>query len=62
MKIYQILWLAPCDMYIWYCDYFRNSRMASFRTEALLPSDNLLVYLLDIVTILPSSRGSDNTR
>ena len=33
---------------------------ANFSTVALLPCDYLLVYLSDIVTILPSSRGSHN--
>ena len=35
---------------------------ANFSTVALLPCDYLLVYLFDIVTILPWSQGSHNIR
>ena len=35
---------------------------ANFSTAASLPCDYLLVHLSDIVTILPSSRGSRNIR
>ena len=58
-------------VFIGYCDYHLVTRTsdittifpipkANFSTVALLPCDYLLVYLLDIVTILPSSRGSHN--
>ena len=41
---------------------FSQSPKANFSTVALLPCDYLLVNLLDIVTILPWSRGSHNIR
>ena len=58
---------------IGYCDYHLVTRIsdiettfsiskANFSTVALLPCDYLLVNLLDIVTLLPSSRGSHNIR
>ena len=44
---------------IGYCDIVTFPK-DNFSTGALLPSDYLLVCLLDIATILPSSRGSHN--
>ena len=60
-------------VFIGYCDHHLVTRIsdivttipipkANFRTVALLSCDYLLVYLLDIVTILPSSQGSHNIR
>ena len=58
---------------IGYCDYRLATRIsdivtifpipkANFSTVAVLPCDYLLVHLLDIATILPSSQGSHYIR
>ena len=61
-KLYRILWPAPCDTYISDIVTIFPIPKANFSTVALLPCDYSLVYLLDIVTILPSSWGNHSIR
>ena len=64
--VYYIVHSKLYTVFIGYCDYHLVTRItdivtifpipeANFSTAASLPCYYLLVYLLDIVTILPSS-------